>query len=304
MIPSTAETAQVRTAPSALALARDVALLGKPRLSGLVICTAAGGMWLAPGHLDGMRAVIVLSATTLVVGAANALNNYLERDVDARMRRTRDRPLPSGRLDPWVALAVGVCLPAFAIPALAWFANALTAALAAVALVTYVCIYTPMKQRSTAALFVGAVPGAIPPLMGWTGVTGRIDAGGLALFGIVFLWQLPHFLAISIYLKEDYARGGLKVFALVHGERTAKACAALASLALVPMTLVLLPLGLAGPVYGIAAVVLGAGLCAYAFSGLWKPEGSARWARNLFLVSLAHLTLLFAALLVGARSGG
>ena len=297
MIPSTAEIGRVRTAPPPLAVIRDVVLLGKPRLSGLVVCTAAGGMSLAPGHLDGVRAVIVLSAITLVVGAANALNNYLERDVDARMRRTRDRPLPSGRLDAWVALAVGLGLPAVAVPALAWFANTLTAALTAIALVMYVCVYTPMKQRSTFALFFGAIPGAIPPLMGWTAVTGRLDAGGLALFGILFLWQLPHFLAISIYLKEDYARGGLKVFALIHGERVTKICAALASLALVPMTLVPLPLGLAGPVYGVTAVVLGAGLCGYALSGLWRPEGSARWARNLFLLTLVYLTLLFAALL-------
>jgi heme o synthase len=291
-----AATGQVRTAPS-LAVVRDVSLLGKPRLSGLVVCTAAAGMWLAPGRLDGVRAVIVLSATTLVVGAANALNNYLEREVDARMRRTRDRPLPSGRLGAWVALAVGLGLQAVAVPALAWYANTLTAALAAIALVTYVCVYTPMKQRSTSALFLGAVPGAIPPLMGWAAVTGRLDAGGLALFGILFLWQLPHFLAISIYLKDDYARGGLKVFALVHGERATKICAALASLALLPMTLVPLPLELAGPAYGVTAVVLGAGLFGYALSGLWRPEGSARWARNLFLLTLVHLTLLFAALL-------
>jgi len=299
MIPSAAATGQVRTAPSLLAVVRDVALLGKPRLSGLVVGTAAGGMWLAPGHLDGVRAVIVLSATTLVVAAANALNNHLERDVDARMRRTRNRPLPSGRLDAWVALAVGLGLPMVAVPALAWFANTLTAALAAIALVTYVCVYTPMKQRSSFALFLGAVPGAIPPLLGWTAVTGRLDAGGLALFGILFLWQLPHFLAISIYLKEDYARGGLKVFALIHGERVTKICAVLASLALVPMTLVPLRLELAGPVYGVTAAVLGAGLFGYALSGLWRPEGSARWARNLFLLTLVHLTLLFAALLAG-----
>ena len=294
---TTAATGQVRTAPSPLAVVRDVALLGKPRLSGLVVCTAAGGMWLAPGHLDGTRAVVVLAATTLVVAAANALNNLLERDVDARMRRTRDRPLPSGRLDAWVALAVGLGLPAVAVPALAWFASTLTAALAAIALVTYVCVYTPMKRRSTFALFLGAIPGAIPPLMGWTAVTGRLDAGGLALFGILFLWQLPHFLAISIYLKEDYARGGLKVFVLIHGERATKICAVLASLALVPMTLVPLPLELAGPAYGVTAVVLGAALFGYALSGLWTPEGSARWARNLFLLTLVHLTLLFAALL-------
>jgi heme o synthase len=183
-----------------------------------VICTAAGGMWLAPGPRDAVRAVALLLGTTLVVGAANALNNWLERDVDARMRRTRDRPLPAGRLHPRVALALGLGLPAVALPALGWFTNGLTATLAALALFSYVVVYTPLKQRSPLALVVGAVPGAIPPLMGWTAVTGRLDAGGLALFAVLFCWQLPHFLAVSIYLQDDYARGGLRVFALEHGE--------------------------------------------------------------------------------------
>jgi protoheme IX farnesyltransferase len=217
------------------------------------------------------------------------------------MRRTRDRPLPAGRLEPWVALALGLGLPAVALPALAWFTNALTATLAALALVLYVCVYTPMKQRSTLALFVGAVPGAIPPLMGWTGVTGRLDAGGLALFALLFLWQLPHFLAISIYLADDYARGGLRVFAVVHGERAAKRWAAATSLLLVPASLSLVPLGLAGRGYALVAVVLGAGLSAWAISGLWAEGPAQRWARNFFLGTLGYLTLLFAALFVGGR---
>ena len=214
-------TATALTRPSPVAVARDVVALAKPRLATLVLCTAAGGMWLAPGHRDALRAVVLLLGTTMVVGAANALNCWLERDVDGRMRRTWDRPLPAGRLDPRVALALGLGLPAVALPALGWFTNGLTATLAALALFTYVVIYTPLKQRSPLALFVGAVPGAIPPLMGWTAVTGALDAGGLALFALLFAWQLPHFLAISIYLQEDYARGGLRVFALVHGQRAA-----------------------------------------------------------------------------------
>ncbi len=302
MVPSTAPVrAGVRAAASPRISARDVALLAKPRLSTLVVCTAAGGMWLAPGQLNSARAVAILLSTAVVVGSANALNCWLERDVDGRMRRTRDRPLPAGRLEPRVALALGLGLPMFAIPLLAMVANPLTALLAAVALVTYVCVYTPMKQRSTLALFVGAVPGAIPPLMGWTSVTGRIDLGGLALFGILFFWQLPHFLAVSIYLKEDYARGGLKVFALVHGERAAKAWAAATAVALVPVTLSLVPLRLAGPVYGIAATFLGAALAAYGVSGVVTPEASGRWARNFFLVTLVYLTLLFAVLFLWAR---
>jgi heme o synthase len=284
-----------------LVVVRDVLALAKPRLSLLVLCTAAGGMWLAPGRHDAAAAVALLLGTSAVVGAANALNNYLEREVDGRMRRTRDRPLPAGRVDPWVAVALGLGLPSLALPALAAYTNTLTAALAALALVVYVVVYTPLKQRSTLALFVGAVPGAIPPLMGWTASTGRIDAGGLALFALLFCWQLPHFLAISIYLKEDYARGGLRVFALVHGERAAKAWTAATSLALVPVSLLLVPLGLAGWRYAAAAVSLGIVLCAYALAGVLDRRASTRWARRFFLCTLAYLTLLFAGLIAGAR---
>ncbi|HUK66181.1 MAG TPA: heme o synthase [Anaeromyxobacteraceae bacterium] len=283
-----------------LAVARDVVALAKPRLALLVVCTAAGGFWLAPGRHDTLAALALLLGTSAVVGGANALNNLLERDVDALMRRTRQRPLPAGRLEPWVAAAVGLGLPAVALPALALFANGLTATLASLALFTYVVVYTPLKQHSSLALFVGAVPGAIPPLMGWTAATGHLDAGGLALFALLFCWQIPHFLAISMYLKEDYARGGLRVFALEHSDRTTRAWSAATSVLLVPVSLALLPLGLAGPVYGFAAVLLGAGLSAFALSGLSSGSGP-RWARSFFLLTLAYLTLLFAALLVSAR---
>ncbi len=293
-------TAPVRSATaSPLAYARDLVLLSKPRLSSLVMLTTAGGIGLAPGRIGVARALITVLGTAAVVGAANALNEYLERDVDARMRRTRDRPLPAGRVEPFVALALGVMAPAFALPLLALVANPATALLAFIALAVYVGVYTPMKQRSTLALFVGAVPGAIPPLLGWTAVTGQLDAGGLALFLLLFAWQLPHFLAISIYLAEDYARGGLRVFALVHGEKVTRAWIAGTALALVPVSLALVPLGLAGTAYGIVAVLAGAAFASYALSGLGKVGG--RWARSLFLGSLLHLTVLMFALLLLPR---
>jgi heme o synthase len=286
-------------AASPLSYAKDLLLLAKPRLSGLVMLTTAGGLGLAPGRIGAARALLTILGTAAVVGAANALNNFLERDIDARMRRTRDRPLPAGRVEPFVALALGMMVPAFALPLLALVANPLTALLAFVALAVYVGAYTPMKQRSTLALFVGAVPGAIPPLLGWTAVTARLDAGGLALFLLLFAWQLPHFLAISIYLADDYARGGLKVFAVVHGERATRTCIAAAATALVPVSLALVPLGVAGAAYGIVAVAAGAGLAGYALSGLGGEGG--RWARNVFLATLAHLTVLFVALLLLPR---
>jgi protoheme IX farnesyltransferase len=266
----------------------DLFALAKPRLSGMVISTTAAGVWLSPQQPSAPRAAAILLGTGMVVGAANILNNYLERDVDGLMRRTWGRPLPAGRVLPGTALALGIALPAFAIPMLAFAANPLTALLALVALVSYAFVYTPMKRFSTAALFVGAVPGAI-------------DGRGLALFALLFVWQLPHFLAISVYLKEDYARGGLKVFALVHGERAAKIWAVATSALLVPVGMLPAWLGMASWGYGAVAALLGGGLTAAAATGLRIPDGSSRWARNFFLSTLLYLVLVFIALFLGAR---
>lgn len=301
MTTPTSGAASLRAASSPLAFLRDVVQLAKPRLSGLVVFTTTGGLLLAPGQVPVARAVLAVLATAAVVGAANSLNCYLERDTDALMRRTRDRPLPAGRLDPVVALALGITVPAFALPLLALTAGKLTALLALVALVSYVAVYTPLKRRSSLALFVGAVPGAIPPLMGWTAVTGRLDGGGLALFALLFAWQLPHFLAISLYLKEDYARGGMKVFSLVHGDLATRRWIAATGLLLVPVALLPVRLGLADWRYGGVALAASAGFAGFALLGLTARGASHRWARSIFLATLLYLTLLMAALVAGAR---
>jgi heme o synthase len=289
-----------RTLATPLAFLRELWLLGKPRLTGLVVLTTTGGLWLAPGRISLARAVVTVLGTAAVVAAANALNCYYERESDALMRRTRDRPLPAGRLDPLVAVAFGLLVPVFALPLLAMAAGRLTAGLALLALVSYVAIYTPLKRRSALALFVGAVPGAIPPLMGWTAVTGQLDAGGLALFALLFAWQLPHFLAISIYLAEDYARGGMRVFALVHGEPLTRRWIAGTSLLLLPASLLPVALGLAGPVYGAVATIASLAFVGLALTGLGAAP-APRWARTVFLATLAYLTLLMVALMAGAR---
>jgi protoheme IX farnesyltransferase len=291
----TSALAPTRAVPSPLAHLRDIVLLSKPRLSTLVMITCAGGMWLAPGSIAPARAILAVLATAAVVGAANALNCFMERDLDARMRRTRDRPLPAGRLDPMVAVALGVTVPAFAIPALALAAGRLTAGLALVALLSYVLVYTPLKRRSPLALFVGAVPGAIPPAMGWTAVTGRLDAGALALFAVLFAWQLPHFLAVSLYLEDDYGRAGLPVFARVHGEPATRRAIFGSSVLMLGASLLPVAAGIAGPAYAATAAALGLGLVTYAAVGL---RGRARWARGFFLSTLAYLTAIFAALVV------
>jgi protoheme IX farnesyltransferase len=211
------------------------------------------------------------------------------------MRRTRDRPLPAGRLDPLVALGLGVAVPAFAIPLLALAAGRLTALLALLALGTYVLVYTPLKRRSPLALFVGAVPGAIPPAMGWAAVTGRLDPGALSLFAVLFAWQLPHFLAVSLYLRDDYARGGLPVFALVHGEKTTRLVILAFTALLAAASFLPVATGVAGTRYAVLAGLLDAGLLGYAALGLL---GRAPWARSFFLATLAYLTALFAALVL------
>ncbi len=289
----TSALAPARDAATPLGQLRDIVLLSKPRLSTLVMITCAGGMWLAPGSIAPVRALLAVLATAAVVGAANALNCYLERDLDARMRRTRDRPLPAGRLDPLVALGLGLLVPTFAIPLLALAAGPLTALLALVALGTYVLAYTPLKRRTPLALFVGTIPGAIPPAMGWAAVTGRLDAGAWALFAVLAAWQLPHYLAVSLYLEDDYARAGLPVFSRAYGEAATRRAILGTTIFLLGASLLPVAAGVAGRAYAVAAGLLGAGLLWHALLGL---RGQGRWARSFFLSTLAHLTALFAAL--------
>jgi protoheme IX farnesyltransferase len=253
-------------------------------------------MWLAPGHLASVRGWLTLFATAGTVGAANALNCYIERDRDRRMARTRSRPLPSGRMGPSVALGFGILLAAFSIPLLALVANPLTGLLGLVAFASYVFAYTPLKSRSAAAMWVGALPGALPPLMGWTAVTGHLGATGLVLFAILFLWQLPHFLAIALFRKDEYAAAGLASVPLSFGDRHARVELFCEALLLLPVTLSLYPLHLAGPLYAVAAVALGAWFVRLAWPGLGAADPGKRWARGVFLYSLIYLTGLFLAL--------
>ncbi len=278
---------------------RDLIALTKPRITLMVLVTAAGGMWLAPGALDLTSMAIMLLTTGMVVGGANTLNCYLERDSDRLMARTADRPLPDRRLDPSWALTLGVLMGLFAVPTLVVAVNAVTGLLGFIALVSYVAIYTPMKQYTPAALFVGALPGALPPLMGWTAVTGTIDAPGLVLFGVLFFWQIPHFIAISIFRQEEYERAGLKVLPSVRGIRSAKVQSVVYAAGLWVISLLLVPYGLAGTIYFTAAVILGGYFFWMALRG-FKAEDSKVWAKKFFVASLIYLTALFAALIVDA----
>jgi protoheme IX farnesyltransferase len=279
--------------------ARDLIALTKPRITLMVLVTAAGGMWLAPGSLDVTSMAVMLLTTGMVVGAANTLNCYLERDSDRLMARTANRPLPDRRLEPSWALVLGVLMGLFAVPTLTIAVNPVTGLLGLIALISYVAIYTPMKQYTPAALFVGALPGALPPLMGWTAVTGSIDVPGLVLFGVLFFWQIPHFIAISIFRQEEYERAGLKVLPSVRGIRSAKVQSAIYAAALWAVSLLLVPYGPAGAIYLVTAVVLGGYFFWMALRG-FKAEDSNAWAKKFFVASLIYLTTLFAALIIDA----
>jgi heme o synthase len=283
---------------------RDVVTLAKPRITLMVIITAAGGLFLASraGGIEGAapNALTVLSTLfglSLIVAGANALNMYLERDIDRRMDRTKNRPLPSGRMAPRVALWFGVTTSAVSVPILAIGANTLTALLAVIANLLYVFAYTPMKQHSHYALHVGAIPGALPPLLGWTAVTGRIDAAGIVLFAILFLWQIPHFIAIATFRKADYARAGLIVMPNVVSELDSRHSIIRWIFAGVAASLLVVPLGLAGHGYLLIATILGAVFFIWGCYGLRAGTGN-RWAKSLFGISILYLVFLFTALMV------
>lgn len=289
------------------AIARDLVSLTKPRITVIVVATMLGGVVVASryaralGLPDVSVASVVLSliGTVLVVSGANALNMYIERDSDGLMERTKKRPLPAGRLSPNLALWFGIAISVLSLLILGLAVNSTTTLLGAFALVSYVCVYTPLKRKTTAALLIGAVPGAIPPLLGWTTVTNRIDAPGAVLFGILFLWQVPHFLAITLFRSSDYQRAGLKVLPAERGEALTRRHIVGYLVALLVVSLLVVPLGVAGPVYFAAALVLGVGFLGFGLLGL-RSSSDVRWARGLFGLSILYLMLIQVALVVGA----
>ena len=289
--------------------AADLWALIKPRITLTVLLTTAGGLWLAPGATPLARVLLVLLGTALIVGSANAVNMYLERDIDGRVARTKNRPLPSGRLNPTVALWFGVFLGLCAIPVLSLGVNPLTAALGLFSFVAYTMVYTPLKQRSPLALTIGAIPGAMPPLMGWTAARGKLELPGLVLFGILFLWQLPHFLAITLYRTQEMSKAGFKVLVAERGSQAAKLRIVLYLAALLPVSLMLFPLGIAGTPYLVAATVSGVVFFVHGLYGLRTASpgarlSEARWARQLFQISLLYVLVLFLALALSRLFAG
>ena len=274
-----------------------LAVLGelfKMRLTALVLLTTFVGFY-AGGRGPAAWGLMfyTLLGTALLAAGASALNQLLERDCDAKMRRTEDRPLPSGRMTPEAALVIGGVCAGAGLVVLAAAVNALTAWLGALTLASYLLVYTPLKRLTIWNTAIGAVPGALPPLMGWTAARGELAGGGWALFAILFLWQLPHFLAIAWMYREDYARAGFVMLPAVDptGARTGKQALS-QTLALLPVSLCPLWFGLAGPVYLAGALALGAGFVWRAFE--FSRQISVGGARRLFYASILYLPLLLA----------
>ena len=285
------------TARALTAKTVDLVALVKPRIMVMALLTAAGAMSLAPASIDVARALLLLAGTGLIVGSANTLNMWLERDIDCLMSRTKNRPLPQHRLAPATALAFGAIQGAVALPLLA-LAGVVSAALGLLALVVYVGAYTPMKQRTHWAIWVGAVPGAMPALMGWTAATGRIDLPGLAVFAVLFFWQIPHTHAIGIYRQREYDTAGLKTLPGMHGVPAARRAILVFLFVQVAVSLAPWLLGVAGVAYLVAAIALGALVLVQGLSG----DGTAKWARSVFLTSIVYLPILFATMVLSGRA--
>jgi protoheme IX farnesyltransferase len=263
--------------------------LVKPRLSTLVLLTALCGAAVAPGPLSFLGWISLFLGTFGIVGAANALNCYLERDVDALMERTAQRPLVTGELSPSEGLLFALTLSLFSMLILAFGVNFKTAALGALGHILYVAVYTPMKRKSMGALFTGAIPGAVPPLMGWAAVRNDIELGGWILFGILFFWQLPHFIAISLFRQNEYDRAGLKTVPGTMGALNARLQMLLFSGLLAVVGLLPYIFGLAGPYYFVAASVLGLAFTAIAVRGFLEESAATVWVRFTFFGTLAYL---------------
>lgn len=273
--------------------AADYVALAKPRLNGLVVASALAGYVMAGGDTaDVVRVLGTIVGTALVAAGASAFNQLLERDSDRLMRRTRLRPLPDGRMQPVEALAFGALLSGAGLGLLAATVNVLSAAVAFATLASYAIVYTPLKRRTAFATVIGAIPGALPPVIGWAAGRGGLSQGAWVLFGILFLWQLPHFLAIAWMYREDYARAGLPMLPVLEpdGRSTARQ-AVLYAAALLPVSLAPTLLGMAGSIYFAGALVLSAGLLVLSIR--FARDRGVTAARRLFYGSIAYLPALW-----------
>lgn len=279
----------------------DYLELSKSRIVFMVVLTTVAGYLFAADRVDPLLLLHTLIGTALVAAGTNALNQYVERAHDAKMHRTRTRPLPAGRITPRAALVFSWAISLVGTLYLGLAVNWLTAFLGAFTLTSYIFVYTPLKRVSTICTIIGAIPGAVPPLMGWTAATNELAAGGWIIFGILFLWQLPHFMAISWLYREDYARGGFVMLSTLDERGAAVARQAiLYSLALLAVSVLPTFFGLTGLIYLAGATLCGAAMLAASIR--FAFDRGTRNARSLFMISNLYLLTVMLLLVVDARA--
>lgn len=282
---------------SARALVRDLVALTKPRIISLLLVTTIAPMFVA-GHPSWTLVLAVFVGGYLMAGGANAVNMYMDRDIDDRMSRTRLRPIPSGRMQPREVLTFGVLLSTTATWLLAQTANMLTAALALAGFYFYVFVYTRWLKRSTPQnIVIGGAAGAFPPLVGWAAVTNRVDLLGVYLFLIIFYWTPPHFWALALLKQKDYGKAGVPMAPLVWGERETKRQMLWYTMILIPLTVLPYCFGALGPAYLGSAVLLG-GVFLYEVARVVRATEWTKLAWRLYKFSLLYLALIFAAMVV------
>ncbi len=293
-----ARGARERTMRTAIARANDYVTLTKPRIISLLLVTAVATMFVADPSGPALTTILwTMLGGYLAAGGAGAINHYLERESDARMERTADRPLASGRISPGRGLAFGTALGIAAFVQLGLTVNWLAAALAIGGLLGYVFVYTLwLKPRTPQNIVLGGAAGAIPPLVGWAAATGELSAQALWPFAIVFFWTPPHFWALSLLIADDYAKTGTPMLPVVRGERTTRRQIVAYSVLLTLVSLGPVATGLFGTIYFVSALALGAGFVGLAVALYRHPSRPA--ARRLYLSSLAYLALLFAAMAI------
>jgi heme o synthase len=302
-IATSPSTARSRTAVSHLS---DWVTLLKPRVVSLVLFTAVVGLVLAPGRIDPVRATAALLCIAAGAGAAGAMNMWYDRDIDALMRRTSGRPIPSGRIAPLAALAFGLVLAVASALSMALVTNVVAATALAGSIAFYVVVYTMwLKRRTPENIVIGGAAGALPPVIGWLAVTGSLDALPVLMFAIVFCWTPPHFWSLSLWAHADYERAGVPMLPVVAGAKATRRRIFVYSILLTVLTLLPSALQLAGPTYGLAAAGLGVGFLFRSWRVLHDQQdtdGISKTrdvpARKLFKYSIVYLFALFAALAV------
>ncbi len=281
---------------------RDFLALTKPRVMTLVVFTGLAGMLAAPGMVNPVIGFTAILCIALGAGAAGALNQWYEADIDAQMKRTRGRPLPAGRMERSSALHFGVGLGVFSVLLMGLAANVLAAGILAVSILFYVFIYTIwLKPRTPQNIVIGGAAGAFPPLIGWAAATGSLAPLPLLLFALVFLWTPPHFWALALFVKTDYANAGIPMLPVVAGERTTRTQIGLYTIPMAVAAIAPWPLGLTHAIYGWVAAVATAWfalLAAQIAFRTTRDEDAMRPEKRLFAYSIAYLFILFGAVVV------